>query len=75
MKKYILAAGLIFIVSVSCCQVNNSVKTISELKDSVEKIMQQEHIAGLMLGIVSGDSVVFSGGFGYADLQLQKTGR
>lgn len=72
MRKYILAAGLTFIVSVSCSQVNNSVKTISELKDSVEKIMKQEHIAGLMLGITTGDSVIFSGGFGYADLSSKR---
>jgi CubicO group peptidase (beta-lactamase class C family) len=72
MKKYILTASVIFIVSVSCCQENNSVQTIRELKDSVEKIIQQEHITGLMMGITTRDSVIFSGGFGFADLSSKR---
>ena len=34
--------------------------------------MKQEHIAGLMLGITTKDSVIFSGGFGYADLDTKR---
>jgi CubicO group peptidase (beta-lactamase class C family) len=33
--------------------------------------MKQEHITGLMLGISTRDSIVFSGGFGYADIDAR----
>jgi CubicO group peptidase (beta-lactamase class C family) len=41
---------------------------IDKLTDSIAKIVRQEHIVGLMLGVTTKDSVLFSGGFGCADL-------
>ncbi|HXB35218.1 MAG TPA: serine hydrolase domain-containing protein [Puia sp.] len=39
------------------------------MTDSIASIVRQQHIVGLMLGITTRDSVIFSGGFGYADLE------
>lgn len=35
-------------------------------------LMKKHHIAGLMLGITTKDSIVFSGGFGYADIDEKR---
>jgi CubicO group peptidase (beta-lactamase class C family) len=43
--------------------------SIKELTDSISRIVEREHIPGLMLGIATNDSVLFSGGFGYADVE------
>jgi CubicO group peptidase (beta-lactamase class C family) len=57
-------------VSIGCfSQQVTPTDQINELTDSIAKIVRQEHIAGLMLGITTKDSVLFSGGFGYADLE------
>jgi len=50
-------------------QVNKPVTTLKQLTDSIGTLVQQQHMVGLMLGITTRDSVLFSGGFGYADLQ------
>lgn len=34
--------------------------------------MRQDHIVGLMLGMATKDSVIFTGGFGYADKETQQ---
>lgn len=34
--------------------------------------MEKEHITGLMLGITTKDSILFSNGFGYADLETKR---
>ncbi|MCE7062306.1 serine hydrolase [Dyadobacter sp. CY343] len=43
--------------------------TLDELKTKLAAEMQRQHIAGMMLAIVQDDSIVFSGGLGYADIQ------
>jgi len=43
-------------------------RSLPELLDSIDGVVKREHIAGLMLGMVTKDSVLFSGGFGYADI-------
>jgi CubicO group peptidase (beta-lactamase class C family) len=56
-------------LSISCfSQRTIRVEPINKLTDSIAKIVRQEHIVGLMLGITTEDSVIFSGGFGYADM-------
>jgi CubicO group peptidase (beta-lactamase class C family) len=46
--------------------------TLETLTDSIKTIIEQQHIAGLMLGLTTRDSVLFSGGFGYADLMAKR---
>lgn len=46
--------------------------TIPQLTDSLQRIMQKEHMPGLLLTLVAHDSVLFEGGLGLADV-AQKT--
>jgi CubicO group peptidase (beta-lactamase class C family) len=55
-------------ISVGCfSQQTTPIDPINSLTDSIAKIVRQEHIVGLMLGITTKDSTLFSGGFGCAD--------
>lgn len=72
MKNAILALVLLPFATVSFSQKTESINSIKQLTDSIEVIMKQEHITGLMLGITTKDSVLFSGGFGYADLDARR---
>lgn len=42
--------------------------TVGALVYELESEMQKQHVAGMMLSIVTRDSVLFSGGIGYADV-------
>jgi len=53
-------------------QANKPLTTLKQLTDSINTIVQQQHMIGLMLGITTRDSTLFSGGFGYADLQAKR---
>lgn len=53
-------------------QVTKPQLSLAQVKDSIAVIMKQEHIVGLMLGIANKDSVLFTGGFGYADLEAKR---
>lgn len=44
-------------------------KTIAELKTQLENEMQKQHVAGMMLTIISKDTTLFVGGLGYADVE------
>jgi CubicO group peptidase (beta-lactamase class C family) len=46
--------------------------TLKQLTDSINAIVTRQHMVGLMLGITSRDSTIFSGGFGYADLSAKR---
>ncbi|HVF81673.1 MAG TPA: serine hydrolase domain-containing protein [Flavisolibacter sp.] len=72
MKETISTLILFCITTSSFSQQPEKIKQIQELTDSIEKIMKQEHITGLMLGITTKDSVLFSGGLGYADLNTKR---
>lgn len=45
---------------------------IQQLKDSIQKLVNEKHVPGLMVSIVSRDSILFTGGFGYADVAAQR---
>lgn len=47
-------------------------KTIEELIAEIEDLMEKYHLPGMMLTIVSKDSVLWSGGLGWADLEAQE---
>ena len=72
MKKVILISVILSFSIVSFSQQPKCVKSIKELSDSLEKIVREEHITGLMLGITTKDSVLFSSGFGYADIGTKR---
>lgn len=61
----------------SCFSSNGQIRpkpsSMAELKDSIQRIVHKRNIPGLMLGIITKDSVLFSGGFGYADLKNKRT--
>jgi len=68
MKKIAICFFLVFPVHLFA-QANKPLTTLKQLTDSIGTIVQQRHMTGLMLGITTRDSTLFSGGFGYADLQ------
>jgi CubicO group peptidase (beta-lactamase class C family) len=72
MKNAFLILILFSFAAVSFSQKIESINSIKQLTDSIEAIMRQENITGLMLGITTKDSVIFSGGFGYADLDTKR---
>jgi len=72
MKNVILIIILFCFSTVSFSQKGEYITSIKQLTDSIEVIMNQEKITGLMLGITTRDSVLFSGGFGYADLDAKR---
>src|SRR5258705_4292587 len=72
MKNAILILILLSFSLVSFSQNTGSINSIKQLTDSLEIIIKQENITGLMLGITTKDSVIFSGGFGYSDLDAKR---
>ncbi len=44
-------------------------QSINELKSLLESEMKRQHVAGMMLTIVTADSVLYAGGLGYADVE------
>jgi CubicO group peptidase (beta-lactamase class C family) len=67
MKQFFSLALPVFFCYQSFSQ--KPIQTIAQLVDSVRRIVKKEHLPGLMMGITTKDSVLFSGGFGYADLE------
>ena len=49
-----------------------AIRTLAQLQDSLRHVMAREHIPGLMLTLVSHDSVLFEGGLGLADVAAQR---
>jgi CubicO group peptidase (beta-lactamase class C family) len=72
MKNAYLILILFSFSTVSLSQKIESINSIKQLIDSIDVIVRQENITGLMLGITTKDSVIFSGGFGYSDLDAKR---
>jgi len=72
MKNAFLILILFSFAAVSYSQKIESINSIKQLTDAIEVIRKQENITGLMLGITTKDSVIFSGGFGFADLDTKR---
>jgi CubicO group peptidase (beta-lactamase class C family) len=61
-----------FLILLSAISMNTSGQSRSEitsLLSDLEKVIEEEHMPGLMLSIVKRDGIVYSGGLGYADLE------
>lgn len=72
MKKALVFSCLIFYSSTLLAQQKTRIDNIKALTDSIEAIVKSQHTPGLMVGITTKDSVLFSGGFGYADLSTRR---
>ncbi len=72
MKKSVSIIVLLSITYLSQAQKSKPQITIETLKDSIQKIMQIQHVTGLMVGITKADSVILAEGFGYADLETKR---
>ena len=48
------------------------IHSLAQLQDSLRHVMAREHIPGLMLTLVSHDSVLFAGGLGLADVAAKQ---
>jgi len=66
-----LVAGLLFICPAAFSQPGNTFN-LTKLKDSIQSIVNRDHVPGLMIGITTKDSLIFSGGFGYADIKAKR---
>jgi CubicO group peptidase (beta-lactamase class C family) len=67
---------LILFFAVSCGMLKAEVQhhdsptpAIDQLLKKIDTVLQKEHMPGLMISIVKKDSILFSGGLGYADLE------
>ena len=70
MKKIIVV--LICAFFQTSAQSQKPLTSIKQLTDSIKSIVEQQKIPGLMVGITTKDSVLFSGGFGYSELKTKK---
>ena len=66
-----LVVWLLFICPASFSQPSN-IFSLAKLKDSIQSIVNRDHIPGLMIGITTKDSLIFTGGFGYADVKTKR---
>ncbi|MGH2623037.1 MAG: serine hydrolase domain-containing protein, partial [Sphingobacterium sp.] len=71
LKIFLLLTLAVFIFHIGMAQqpIINFPKTeIDQLLKRIDTILKKEHMPGLMISIVKKDSILFSGGLGYADL-------
>lgn len=72
MKKLLLLLLLAALCRPAARAQRRPVSTIPQLTDSLRRLMEKEHMPGLLLTLVAHDSVLFEGGLGLADV-AQKT--
>lgn len=70
--KYLLLPLFLIASLSSFAQKHDPVPSLENLLNSIEKIMEEKQVMGLTLGIVSHDSILFSGGLGYADFDEKR---
>ena len=71
-KQLLLSFLILSVFLKASAQVPSEMPPIQPLLESLELYMEQASIAGVMLGVTTPDSVLFSGGLGYADLSTKK---
>lgn len=76
MNKHITSILILVFMVLLCNMVNaqlqhddSSAPAIEQLFKKIDTVLQKEHMPGLMISIVKKDSILFSGGLGYADLE------
>ena len=68
LKKLFVVFALLFTCLMAFAQSPKTVVSLKQLTDSIGKLVQQRQIPGLMVGITTKDSIVYSGTFGFADV-------
>ena len=63
-----LFLSVIFVFCTCLCHAQEKY-TLPELKDSIKKILDDEHIPGLMVALVTKDSIIWAGGIGLANIE------
>ena len=63
-----IIVNLIFISSVTA-QEQSTPLNLTELKNQLSKEMKKQHVTGLMLTLVTKDSILYAGGIGFANLE------
>ncbi len=53
-------------------QAESPIQTIPQLTDSIESLMDKHHIPGLLLTLVSRDSILYEGGLGWANIEEER---
>ena len=73
-KKRLLLLSLLFCLFKLSAQpsVEFPIKTIQQIQDTINKILANEHQSSLMLAIVNKDSVLFSNGIGFANVDTKQ---
>lgn len=75
-KKRLLLITLLFCFSIFKIYAQTTkefpTKTITQLQDTINKILTNEHQSSLMLAIVTKDTVLFSNGFGIANIDTKQ---
>ncbi|GGH04621.1 hypothetical protein GCM10007415_46170 [Parapedobacter pyrenivorans] len=76
MNKHITSFLILFFTALLCNTTNaqlqhddSPIAEIGQLLKKIDTVLQKEHLPGLMISIVKKDSILFSGGLGYADLE------
>lgn len=72
MKPYLLLLFALIGSLPANAQAPKTINSIKELTDSIQIIVRKRNIPGLMIGITTKDTVLFSGGLGYADVENRK---
>lgn len=72
MRTVLLCLILLSLATASDAQQPAKISGMKQLTDSIQAIMKQDGVTGLMLGIATKDSVLFTGGFGYADVDAKR---
>ena len=63
---------LFFTLNISAQQASPSQLTLTTVLDSIEKIMDKNHIPGLLLTMATKDAVLYDGGLGMANLEAER---
>lgn len=71
-KKRFTLISLFFVLFLFKLAAQPTLKTINQLQDTINKIMTYEHQSSLMLAIVTKDSILFSNGFGFANIETKQ---
>lgn len=75
LKNFYLAMLIVAVYFNASAQVSNATKSdsnISQLYRRLDIVIQKEHIPGILVAIVKKDSILYSGGLGYADLKQRR---
>ncbi|SMB98406.1 beta-lactamase [Hymenobacter roseosalivarius DSM 11622] len=73
MKKLLLFLALLgSCLAAQAQRPTRPITTIPQLTDSIKRIMRREHIPGLLLTLITRDSVLYAGGLGLADVEKKQ---